>query len=178
MPYGEFVESCLIDMTPDDDCLHDALDDHLPDKGPIYYGGPLREYELGTSSKVLADGVRLTSLIHIIGSGDDRDHVLFIPNSDLAKKWYRFDDDIDWYLAMNYEEETLQSQIDYLPRGNLNPFWDEYMDGNGVRVMSKVKLDGLQHGVPDILRWWLTEYNILALPGVGKLRPMRAQWWG
>ncbi|RYF03402.1 MAG: hypothetical protein EOO77_31120 [Oxalobacteraceae bacterium] len=56
--------------------------------------------------------------------------------------------------------------------------WDEYMDANGVRVMSKVKFVGLQHGVPDILRWWLTEYNILALPGVGKLRPMRAQWWG
>jgi hypothetical protein len=154
-------------------------------------------------STVFTDGARKDAvlgrsvdLFKLVGY-DDTHAVIFFPNLTYAKRWYRWDDDLDyafeqWRNAPDTvaptewaDPETQGDPREFVTQMRYGPYpftnmlmgpdgahrdWDHYIRVQGNK--------DLLPAIPSEIRWYLTAHGILSNEGVNQLRPLLAQWWG
>lgn len=128
------------------------------------------------------------NLYTIVMNPDKINHIIFYPNAQYAKHWYRFDDDMDYQFEAWRDTDGKRGQqqeprdvIKYLDYGHY-PFTNNLMLEDGTPVAWDHYLVVEKHpewvpAVPSEIRWYLTKHNVLDNDGVNKLRPLLAQWW-
>jgi hypothetical protein len=135
--------------------LGDELEEKLPrPQHTIQYGGDDHLWRVIDNGWVV-HMMPISDLIMSVGPHDTTTHILFFPNEKLKNKWFRFDDDLDWYAARAGNDDLPVSDIRFSDTP-IHPFPE----------------------TPDVLRWWLVHFGVLDNAGVDALRPMIAEWWG
>jgi len=182
MPSGEFQRLCRIPGLPKriGDGWNEVLEEALagtaslkPPRWPLETTGP---------------DDTCFDLIDLVGFDEYSDVILY-PSIDMARRWRRRDDDIDYAMIWgprgpddtNFPENT----VEYLTTG-LHPYGNIRMDASGREVERPRDDDAayewerdhtLVPGVPMTLRHWTLASGLLDLEGVARLRPLRATWW-
>lgn len=138
----------------------------------------------------IAEEKTISDLIYMIGY-DDPEHILFMPSEYHIKKWYRYDDGIDYAerrwpnkdnLTRKYEGNGHLDEIKYLPYGHY-PYTNNLMDtlGNHVKWTNFMdfydKEDSIIPEPPSSIVYYTQKLGILNKAGVLRLKPMIATWW-
>lgn len=217
MPYERFKN---ISFIPDDDDLYDHFskltDQNLTVDDKIYralfYGDGPRSFPI-IQKRLLATGYDdgntrtpagpATDLFATVSTPDDTTDVIFFPNLYYRKKWYRWDNELDysfelyrseaddysWKESQQSKRTVLDSNIDNGPRDFTKyvsfghyPWTNSIMDLSGNPLPWNDNYCNLNtiEWLPDIpseIRWYLTQYGVLDQKGVNMLRPIVAQWW-
>ncbi len=154
MPYREFIDTSLLDLSQVDDpasCLGDELDNLLGDfRGLVA--------PMGFDKIVTAPDDHPGSLIVTAGNMDENEYVLIFPDDHYHKRWMRVDDTLDWEFSKGENGDQPVNQyhvLDHVPY----PF-------------------SISHDpFPPKMFWWLTHCGILSPDDIPRLKPMRAEWW-
>lgn len=200
MPHSQFKELCLINEDEHDDGIYDVFgkltDEDLTVDDKLYralfYGDGLKPYpifqkrllttEFDTRDNPSPTG-RAEDLFEWICTPDETLAILFFPNLLQRKKWYRWDDDLDYaFEAQRGEDEGAPRDFIKYTRFGHYPWANELMDhdGNPLAWQHYTVLgrrDDWLPAVPSEIRWYLTQHGIMNQSGVNQLRPMIAQWW-
>ncbi|SCW95975.1 hypothetical protein [Ancylobacter rudongensis] len=133
-------------------------------------------------------------LFQIVSTPDDTEHVMFFPNADYGRRWYRWDDMLDYQFEA-YRDSVPEGDVvsrgdscpprdfaNYLPYGHY-PFANDLMLADGTPVAWNHFTIVERHpewlpAVPSEIRWYLQKLGVLTDAGVNELRPLLAQWWG
>ena len=134
--------------------------------------------------------IRPTDLYsHVILEDDKEDDVLiFFPSGHYAKKWFRYNDDMDyaeerWANGGDVSAEGRMEQRVVWTAFNPYPFtnfivnkttgeslpWDHFLN---LR-----KRNDWIPAVPEEIKWWTTHLGIFTPKTVLELRPVFATWW-
>ena len=116
----------------------------------------------------------------------DRDiAILFYPNLSFRKKWYRYDDDLDYaferYRGTSTADQEARDIETWTAFGHY-PWNNDRMlaDGTPAPWEPFGHLTGADEqfpAVPSEIRWYLGALGILDEAGINALRPLLAQWW-
>lgn len=116
---------------------------------------------------------------------DDIEHIGFLPDLTYRDKWYRYNDDLD-YFSEQYREDSegqadMREFVTYTRFGPY-PFSNDLMAADGSRVpwdhhVNLRKRTDWAPAVPASIRWYLKTLGVMDDEGVNQLRPLIAQWW-
>ncbi|MBO6507374.1 MAG: hypothetical protein JJ979_02625 [Roseibium sp.] len=127
-------------------------------------------------------------LVCVIDDSCETLGVIFFPNLYYRKRWYRYDDDLD-YAFERWREGTDRSEhsdprqfVNYVDYGHY-PFTNSLMTEDGtphewLPFWELRERPDLLPAVPSEIRWYLKKLNVMDDAGVNQLRPVVAQWWG
>lgn len=113
---------------------------------------------------------------------------VFFPSLYQKKKWFRYDDDMDYAFerwrskdVTRMNDDGPRDFIKYVAYGHY-PWTNFLMDrvGNPVPWEPFYELQQKPEIVPQVpyeIRWYLKKMEILDDTGVNELRPVVAQWW-
>ena len=201
MPWDRFAALCPLPIGPDG--LWGALDASLGAATPEAMTVPREDrYEVtalghrrlrvlgphllavgfGLGTWVPTEFGEARALCAIVGDGDSDDHVLFFPSVDLAARWHRVDDDLDYAFERWRGGPGEPRGFARYADAAFHPHEGERMDGTGRSLAPApgswdAQDPGAAPAVPAEIRWYLPRLGILDLPGTLELRPLIAQWW-
>ena len=126
-------------------------------------------------------------LYTLVMNPDATTDIIFFPNLNYRKTWYRYSDDMDYMF-----EQYRDSEDDHGDAGardftryikfNPYPFGTYFMNLQGDPIKLEYPNDlknstDWAPGVPSEINWYLRRFDILDREGVCQLRPVIAQWW-
>lgn len=211
MPYEQFKDVCILPKDNDDvldgvlNVLYNAFekltdaDLTVDDKlyRALFYGDGVKPAPVLQTRLLAEDFTRVSNKPCTIGKAEDlfvtvttpdeTTDIIFFPNLYFRKKWYRWDDELDYafeqWRSGSGDRSSAQGPQDftiYTEYGH-HPFSYDIMDINGNPLKwEPARLN--QHSnwipaVPSEIRWYLTQHGIMFNEGVNQLRPVVAQWW-
>lgn len=118
---------------------------------------------------------------------DDYEEIIFFPSLYQKKRWYHYDNDVDYAFEQWRENQTRDNDVGardfhhYVPYGHY-PYSNFLMTEDGryhawEYFTELRKKPEIVPGVPSEIRYYLKALGILDDQGVNKLRPIIAQWW-
>ena len=202
MPFSQFEELCILPRGNADvsDVLYETFknlydaDLTVDDKiyRALFYGDGLKPSTI-LDPKLLNLEFRGTEIGHaielfeLVSTPDETTDIIFFPNLNFRRRWYRTDDDIDFAFerfrdSPDGADTEPQDYTKYVKFGHY-PFTNDIMDYNGNPLkwdhyMSTLhSRDDWLPGIPSEIRWYLTQFGVMLNEGVNQLRPVFAQWW-
>jgi hypothetical protein len=145
------------------------------------------DFKFGEHQRTQPKLISKTDLFTTVGDPDTTHFVLFFNNGHNRKRWYRYNDDMD-YVFEAYRDGTnegeprfIHQQMKFNPYPYANNLMDpktgEPLEWKTWFTLDKEYPDGWAPDVPSELRWLLPKLNILDEAGVIQLRPLVCQWW-
>lgn len=131
---------------------------------------------------------RPDDLFTTVSDPDNTQAVMFFPNASEAKRWYRFDDMLDYQfeaLRDGRDGDPTPREIIEWPKFGHYPYSNHLMDPRDGSPLAwdvfwrldETYPDGWAPDVPSEIRWYLPKLGVLDDAGVNQLRPILAQWW-
>ena len=110
-------------------------------------------------------------------------HIIFYPTAQIKEKWYRADDDIDYAFEVHCLDDTSNDfkyiKISHYPWNKYYSYNDgttfEYKDS--FEVTEALREYKIIPAIPEEIKWYLSQGNILKEKDIIKLRPLIAKWW-
>ncbi|BBF92663.1 hypothetical protein [Blastochloris tepida] len=208
MPAAQFEELCL--LAPVDGCKYEALDTLLRRTTTLAMPKKLRDaifYRRGEAARRWTSTVFEPNLLTLCGHGtnktvapnaadlvvnvhtpDETLAVVFLPSASYAKRWYRFDDDLDFQEerwangTAKGAEGRVEDRVLWLPF-NPYPFTNDLMHPETGAPMKWEHFLELRErkdwvpAVPSEIIWWTTRLGVFSRENALKLRPVLATWW-
>lgn len=182
-----------IDLTVPDDLYESLFYASGPVRAPIILEKRLLTKNFSNSVRDLANVGRAADLYCLVSTPYKTTDVIFFPNLNYRRKWYRYDNDVD------YAFEQWSRECEGRPLGERGsqgaprdftiytgyghyPWTNNLMLPDGAPTSWDHFSSVERHpewlpAVPSEIRWYLSKLGILTNKGVNDLRPVIAQWW-
>lgn len=126
-------------------------------------------------------------LYTLVMNPDATTDIIFFPNLNYRKKWYRYSDDMDYMFEQHRESDDEPGDADcrdFTKYTQFNPYpfitYIANLQGDPIKYEYfgdlKHRTDWMP-AVPSEIHWYLQRFEILDRQGICQLRPVIAQWW-
>jgi hypothetical protein len=189
--YDKFEGLTDADLTVDDEVYNALYYSENDVKPPLVFEKRLLSTRFTNGNRKPADLGDASDLFTITSNGDRDCEVIFFPNLEYRKNWYRCGD------YMDYAFEECRDMLDPSKKFNsseprdftvFTDFghypWTNYLmstdTGEPIPWENHIQLKKKSNWAPAIpseIVWYLTTHGILTRDDVNILRPCIAQWW-
>lgn len=149
--------------------------------------GKSRKLARTTDRRPYRDALRPTQLYSAVMDCDETHAIIFYPNGHFARRWNRYDDDMDYAFEQyrdgdnSSDPRDLIQEMKFAPYPYVNSLMDprtgEHLPWTHYFMLDETYPDGWAPAIPPELLWWTQKFGIFDKTGVLKLRPMLAQYW-
>lgn len=126
-------------------------------------------------------------LFTLVQTPDETLDIIFFPNLNYRRKWYRYSDDMDYAFEQHRVtdvDDDWDVARDFTKYTSTNPYpFSNYimnLQGDPIQWESYSDLQRRNDwapAVPSEIHWYLQRFEIMDREGVCQLRPLIAQWW-